>query len=52
MTKDETLTAIAIIILLFSALITWNIYSLLIFLAVIIILTAWYLKPKEKTKQP
>jgi membrane protein implicated in regulation of membrane protease activity len=51
-TKDETLTAIAIIILLFSAMITWNIYSLLIFLAIILILTAWYLKqPRKQQKE-
>jgi hypothetical protein len=42
--KDEALTIIAIIILLFSAMITWTSTSLLILLGVIVILFAWYLK--------
>ncbi len=47
MTKDETLTTIAIIILLFTSMITWNTYSWLILIATIIILIAWYTKPKK-----
>jgi membrane protein implicated in regulation of membrane protease activity len=50
-TKDETLTIIAVLLLLFSAMITWNIYSLLIFLAIILILTAWYLKQSRKQEK-
>jgi hypothetical protein len=42
--KDKTLTSISIIILLFSAMINWNIYSWLILVAVILILMAWYFK--------
>jgi len=44
LTKDEALTAAAVVMLLFSAMITWNIYSLLIFAAVIILLVAWYVR--------
>ena len=44
MDKDEALTTISIIILLFSAMINWNIYSWLILVAIILILTAWYFK--------
>jgi len=42
--KDQALTAIATLILLFTAMITWNIYSWLILVAVIFIVTAWYFK--------
>jgi len=51
MTKNETLTIIAVLLLLFSAMITWNIYSLLIFLAIILILTAWYLNQPGKQQK-
>lgn len=44
MNKDEVLTTISVILLLFSAMITWNIYSWLILVAVILILLAWYFK--------
>jgi len=43
-TKDEALTTIAVLMLLFSAMVTWNFYSLLIFAAVIILLVAWYVR--------
>jgi len=42
--KDEILTAIAITILLFTAMINWNIYSWLILVAIIVILIARYFK--------
>jgi len=42
--KDEILTAIAITILLFTAMINWNIYSWLILVSIIVILIAWYSK--------
>jgi len=42
--KNEALTAIATVILLFTALIDWNIYSWLILVAIIFILGAWYFK--------
>ncbi len=42
--KDQILTTIAIIILFFTALIDWTIYSWLILLAVIILLFAWYFR--------
>jgi len=44
LTKDQVLTAIAIIILLFSTMINWNVYSWLILVAIIFILAAWYFK--------
>ena len=48
MTKDEILTAIAIIILLFSAMIDWNVYSWLILVGIIVNLFAWYFRKKER----
>lgn len=43
-TKDNILTAISITILLFIAMINWNIYSWLILVAVILVLFAWYFR--------
>lgn len=43
-TKDQILTAASVILLLFTAMINWNVYSWLILVAVILILTAWYFK--------
>ena len=42
LTKDEILTTVAILILLFTAMINWNIYSWLILLGIIVLLFAWY----------
>jgi len=42
--NDEALTIIASLLLLFTAIIIWSEYSLLIFFAVILILLAWYIK--------
>lgn len=42
--KDEILTAVAVAILLFTAMINWNIYSWLVLLATIVILAAWYFR--------
>ena len=44
MDKEKALTAVAISILLFTALIDWNIYSWLILVGVILILLGWYKK--------
>lgn len=44
MNKDDVLTTISLLILLFSAMITWNIYSWLILVAIIMILLACYFK--------
>ena len=44
LTKDQALIAVSIIILLFSAMTNWNVYSWLILLAIVIILMAWYSK--------
>jgi len=44
LTKDQILISISIIILFFTAMINWNIYSWLILVAIIIILIAWYFK--------
>jgi len=44
LTKDKILTAISIILLLFTAMINWNIYSWLILVAIIMILAGWYFK--------
>jgi len=43
-TKDQALTAIAVIMLLFTATVDWNIYSWLVLAAIIIILFAWYFR--------
>jgi hypothetical protein len=48
MDKDETLTIIASIILLFTALINWNIYSWLILVGIVFIVSVWYLRRTEK----
>jgi len=50
MTKDEILTAIAVFILLFSAMIDWNVYSWLILVGIIVILFAWYFRKKDKLR--
>jgi len=42
--KEKVLTAISVVILLFTALINWNIYSWLIFASIALILGAWYFK--------
>ena len=44
LTKDDALTAVAILILLFSAIIDWDIYSWLVLVAVALVLMAWYFK--------
>jgi len=44
LSKDKIVTAISIILLLFTAMINWNIYSWLILIAIILILSAWYFK--------
>ncbi|MFH1225511.1 MAG: hypothetical protein V1676_06945 [Candidatus Diapherotrites archaeon] len=43
-TKDHILTTAAVVLLLFTAMIDWNIYSWLILVAVIAILAAWYFR--------
>ncbi|MFX0202678.1 MAG: hypothetical protein ACFFCW_41775 [Candidatus Hodarchaeota archaeon] len=50
MTKDEILTAIAIIILLFSVMIDWNVYSWLILVGIVVIIFAWYFRKKDKVR--
>ena len=47
MDKDEILTSIATIILLFTALIDWDVYSWLILVGVVIIVFAWYFRKTE-----
>jgi hypothetical protein len=44
LTRDEILTSVAIIILLFTALVNWNISSWLVLLAIIVVPTAWYFR--------
>ncbi|MEM1546150.1 MAG: hypothetical protein QXY40_09870 [Candidatus Methanomethylicia archaeon] len=44
LSKNQILTSVSIIILLFTAIINWNIYSWLILIAIILILIAWYLQ--------
>ncbi|MCJ7423909.1 hypothetical protein MUP01_06525 [Candidatus Bathyarchaeota archaeon] len=51
MTKNEVLTTFVIILLLFTAMINWNIYSWLILVAIILTLTVWYSK-SESTLKP
>jgi len=43
-TRDEILTSIAIVILLFTAMVNWNVYSWLLLLAIIVVLAAWYFR--------
>jgi len=42
--KDQILTAVSIVMLLFTALINWTIYSWLILVAVIILIFVWYFR--------
>jgi len=42
--KDQILITISLVILLFTSLINWTIYSWLILVSIIIILFAWYFK--------
>ncbi len=42
--RDDILTALALIILLFSAMVTWTISSWIILVAIIIIAIAWYFR--------
>jgi hypothetical protein len=51
MNKDEIMTAIAVIILLFTALIDWNEYSWLILLGIIVIIFAWYFRKTDGRHQ-
>ena len=44
MKKDDLLSSFAVILLLFTALIDWNISSWLILVAVVMIFTGWYLR--------
>ncbi len=46
MTKDQVLISISIIILLFTAMIDWDVYSWLILLAIILVLFASYFKSR------
>jgi len=48
MTKDGIFSAIVIVLLLFTSLITWNIYSWLILLVMLLVLAAWFLKRGSK----
>jgi hypothetical protein len=45
--KDEVLTATATVLLLFTALIDWNVYSWLILAGVVIVLMAWYFRKTD-----
>ena len=47
LTKNDALNAIAIVILLFTAMINWNVYSWLVLVAIILLLLAWYFKGGE-----
>jgi len=42
--KEDAILAISIIILLFSAMIEWNVYSWLVLVGIILVLLAWYKK--------
>lgn len=46
MSKDQILTTASIVMLLFTALLDWNVYSWLILVAIIFVLMAWYHKGK------
>ena len=42
--KEDIISSFAMILLLFTALIDWSVYSWLILVAIIMILTGWYLR--------
>ena len=42
--KNDVISSFAVVILLFTALIDWNVYSWLILVAIFMILTSWYLR--------
>jgi len=44
--KEDILTAASIIILLFTSMINWNIYSWLILVVIIFIFLGWYFRRK------
>jgi len=44
LSNDDILTALALIILLFSAMITWTIISWIILVAIILVALAWYFR--------
>ena len=47
MDKDEILTSFAVLLLLFTALINWNLYSWFILVGIVVILFAWYFRKNE-----
>lgn len=51
MSKDQILTTTSIVMLLFTALLSWNVYSWLILVAIIFVLMAWYFKGKQAEHQ-
>jgi hypothetical protein len=42
--RDNLLTTLACVLLLFTGCINWNVYSWLILVALIVIVAAWYLR--------
>lgn len=44
LTKDQALVSVAVLIVLFSAMIDWNIYSWLTLVGMTVFLFAWYFK--------
>jgi hypothetical protein len=42
--KEDIISSFAVILLLFTALIDWSVYSWLILVAIIMIITGWYLR--------
>ena len=44
MKKDDVISSLAVVLLMFTALIEWNVYSWLILVAIVMILTSWYLR--------
>ncbi len=44
LTKENILTAIAVVLLFATALINWTFYSWLVLLAILLIIFAWYFK--------
>ncbi len=45
-TKDAILIVFAIVILFFTALIDWNLYSWFILIGIILLIIGWYFKKK------
>lgn len=44
MDKDDYLTAFSVLLLLFTGLIDWNVYSWLVLLGIVLLILGWYFR--------